>query len=63
MSALDCANCGYPFSKLTVTKNKPVTYHACPRCGQKLPVPITVGSQQEGVQEPPVERKTLVEGR
>lgn len=62
MSASDCVNCGYPFSKLTVIKNKPMTYHTCPRCGQKLPEPITVGPQQEG-QQKPIERKTLVEGR
>jgi NAD-dependent SIR2 family protein deacetylase len=40
-----CSNCGYSF--LNESRLLTRTFHSCPRCGQKLNPPITVGKPNE----------------
>lgn len=62
---LDCQNCGYPFSGVTVLKSNTITYYSCPRCGHKLSSPITVERPvKEGESsDPPREFGPIVEGK
>lgn len=44
-----CTNCGYGFlDELNQPKR---TYHACPRCGNKLNPPVTVGRTEESTDD------------
>jgi uncharacterized ferredoxin-like protein len=57
---MDCQHCGFPVASYKLTTEKSKTFFSCPRCGQKLPQPITIGPVQEG-ENIPIDYKKLLE--
>jgi endogenous inhibitor of DNA gyrase (YacG/DUF329 family) len=57
-----CPNCGHDVKSTPNHNKRPVMLLICPRCGHKLPEPVTLpGTIPEGEGNPVRERKTLLD--